>query len=138
YFRNFLMAFYDVDQNLDAYYWAARRVLGSSTEGNDAFIQLVGGLASASYDFISLDSGLGALLFPAARGDSSDMYVENRSKNVRIRQFISELLKEGTQMQLQASFGGAAEPQIPILQDGLIPSADGLYWVEPALRFKRH
>jgi FAD-dependent halogenase len=126
YFHDFLVAFYDMDQDLDGYYWAARRVLQATDEGGNAFIRLVGGLAGH--------------LFPSAHGEGH-MYVHARASGsspgasraasdpaARDR-FMTELTREGIQMQMQGS--GIPYAQPPLFEHGLVPSADGLAWVAP-------
>ncbi len=42
-FYQFLMAFYDMDKDLDTYFWAARKVLNTEESSNDSFIRIVTG-----------------------------------------------------------------------------------------------
>src|ERR1700730_10796220 len=53
YFYDFLIAFYDMDQDLDEYYWKARKVINSREGGNEAFVQLVGGIATSGEQIFS-------------------------------------------------------------------------------------
>jgi halogenation protein CepH len=58
-FYEFLVAFYDMRQEWDSYYWTARELLGSSEQANAAFIRLVAGGASAPEDFFGAQPGAG-------------------------------------------------------------------------------
>jgi halogenation protein CepH len=132
-FYDFLVAFYDVDQDLDSYYWSARKVLNSPEAGNEAFIRLVGGIAGpeeplfgARSNVFETRAGSGNVLFPAAAGRVRDVEAKDA---VRQGLFLTELMREGASMQAQAMVPNA--PRKPALPGGLIPSKDGLLWQEP-------
>jgi FAD-dependent halogenase len=159
YFHDFLRAFYDVDQDLDGYYWAARKTLGSSEVGAEAFIQLVGGLGGSGelLDHAGLDTpvstatattaptstdGLAKALFPLAEG-TENLYVYARENKSRPGQqhthggghdtrdaFMANLTAEGAQIQMQALKLGL--PRRPLFEGGLVPSDDGLQWTAAA------
>jgi FAD-dependent halogenase len=147
YFHDFLVAFYDMEQDLDGYYWAARRVLQSGGAGGEAFIRLVGGIGSSGEAlFVSAreagiaQTGLAEHLFPAAHG-TGHMYVHARtaaSPAIQARgggdagtrdQYMTELTAEGVQMQMQGSQFPYEQP--PLFENGLVPSTDGLAWIVP-------
>jgi FAD-dependent halogenase len=132
YFHDFLMAFYDLDQDLDAYYWAARKTLNSAEGGNEAFIRLVGGLAGSGESLYGGEEAVGAVqgkfLFPAAES-GTNMSTENSS--IERKKFMAALTSEGVQLQVHASMGGGNSDSRPLFPSGLIPSLDGLQWDEP-------
>jgi halogenation protein CepH len=135
-FYDFLTAFYDVDQDLETYYWAARKALNSAEIGNEAFIQLVGGLGDtaepayrSSFDFVSSRDATKAGVFSAARGASNDMFVESHRRSAEGQKFLSELYREGAELQALATNPNFALR--PVFKDGLVPSADGSHWVSP-------
>jgi FAD-dependent halogenase len=132
-FHDFLCAFYDVDQDLDSYYWTARHLMSEEVPYREALVTLVGG--NASSDLIIADSTerlerqmLSEQLFPAAMGVTSDMYLESSGRTGAGRQFWRELNREGTQLQIQSALKGCDTHERPLLLDGLVASADGLYW----------
>jgi hypothetical protein len=45
---------------------------------------------------------------------------------------MSELLHEVTQLQSQAVFGADRIPEIPLFQDGRVPTVDGFHWCAPS------
>lgn len=139
YFYDFLVAFYNIDQDLDSYYWSARKVLNSDETGNEAFIQLIAGvggsgesLFSSSEEYLRHRSNLGEQLFGQVRptGDRGQATVMSGHDGAR---FWSELLTEVTQVQSQAVLREKRFQEAPLFPDGLVPSRDGLHWSEPTV-----
>lgn len=134
-FYDFLTAFYDLEQDLQGYYWAARRLVNSEEAGNEAFLQLVGGDASdellgGSRSTSSCDGGISGFMFPAARGASRDMYVESGHQSAARKRFSSKLNSEGFKLQLRGTYKSASREQ-PLFKNGLVPSLDGIHWIRP-------
>lgn len=136
YFYEFLTSFYDLDQNLDSYYWNARVVLNSQESGNHAFLNLVGGDASGELMRISeAASGgrrvEGKQLFPAAAGSLEDMYYETNEPSTERGQFWTDLNAEGSQLQVRGALRKSLVFERPLFENGLISSRDGLHWIQP-------
>jgi len=133
-FYDFLLAFYDTNNDIDSYYWQARKVLNSPEKTNSSFIDLVAGLGSSSesvYDnaeaFLAERAGLGSVIFP----QSAQAYNEppsHQEPNTRRAKFYSGFLGELTQVQLQATLKAARPRERPVLPGGLVVSRDGLHW----------
>jgi FAD-dependent halogenase len=134
FFYEFLKAFYDLDQELESYYWEARRVMNVEEPGNYAFLNLVGGDASAELQHnrqcCTRSSEIAQSLFPAATGASSNMYEESHHTSERSA-FWTELTTEAFQLQLRGALKNAVPREQPLFPDGLIPSEDGLHWIKP-------
>lgn len=47
---------------------------------------------------------------------------------------MTDLFRELSQVQCQATFSTDRVPEMPLFDDGLVPSADGFHWMEPAVR----
>jgi halogenation protein CepH len=45
---------------------------------------------------------------------------------------VKQVMQEGSQVQMQALLGPDAEPETPLFPGGLVPSADGMCWLDPA------
>ena len=58
-FYDFLLAFYDMRQATDGYFWHARSVLKTEESKNEAFIRLVAGAGTTSEDFFRARQGVG-------------------------------------------------------------------------------
>ncbi|HEV2738176.1 MAG TPA: tryptophan 7-halogenase [Candidatus Elarobacter sp.] len=132
-FYDFLVAFYNLEQDLPSYFWQAKRITNSSELEQQAFIDLVGGVGGNDerlFDtatFFQEREHLSETLFPAA--SSAYGHAERDGKRGA---FFLELTSEITQMQLQAMFGGKRPADRPLFADGLVPERDGLHWAEPA------
>jgi FAD-dependent halogenase len=139
YFYDFLIAFYDMDQDLDAYYWAARKVVNTAESNNEAFIQLVAGIASGdgldapAEQFIKAREGIGRRLFPSADGMSPNMYLETLKEDADREHFMAGLTAESSQMQLRGGTPNVRIFEKPLFREGLVPSLDGFHWAEARL-----
>jgi len=135
-FYDFLLAFYDMEGDLDTYFWQARKVLNSPEVGNRAFIDLVGGVSSSgeslyadTKEFLSERHGLGEVLFPQASGDATAA----QSNEKRRSDFYTNLLGEIVQVRSQASLKDRRPMEQPLFPGGLVATPDGLHWMDPAL-----
>jgi halogenation protein CepH len=120
-FYNYLAAFYDIDQNADQYYWAARKLLNSQEVGNEAFIQLAAGIATSGESL----AGPGKSLFPIA---SPCILSQNDDLSTQRKAFMNDLLTENVQMRVQAAFADSRLQDSPLFEEGLVPSRDGYHW----------
>lgn len=117
-FYNFLVGFYDVNHDLDDYFWQARKVTHSQEIDSHAFLNLVGG--------VETKEALGAQLFPGAAKLSRED-IDNKWREG----FFIKLAGELTQVQLQALYKDSRPQESPLFPDGLVPSADGFHWRLP-------
>jgi halogenation protein CepH len=134
YFYDFLVAFYDMDQDLDAYYWSARKVTNSEERGNEAFIRLVAGVAgsgeklyASAAEYLRAREGISQCLFPEPEGGAfGSTGNEERAK------FMGNFTTEIAQVQLQAIMRNTPRHERPLFDGGLVPSSDGFHWAEPS------
>ena len=136
YFYDFLTAFYELDQDVQGYHWAARSVLNTEEQGDQAFLNLVGGDASGEllHKVQCNATGrpqLARLLFPSASQAPADVVSQNGNDTNEGAQFWGELISEGAQLQLRAALKDSTPQERPLFPNGLVPSQDGLYWVMP-------
>ena len=136
YFYDFLTAFYELDQGLDGYYWAARKLLNAEEVGEQAFLNLVGGDASgelmqSNQCNLTKHAEIANILFSAAAGASADMSGENGHRTSERAGFWGELISEGAQLQLRGALKSAVPQERPLFPNGLVPSENGLHWVKP-------
>jgi halogenation protein CepH len=125
---DFLVAFFDMQQDWDDYFWTARRLLNTTETANEAFIDLIAGAGTAPDEFFAQRRGLGeefAAMVPAlADTDEGPQSASaNGSPSTRLN---DERVRESREL-----IGGAAD--VPLFGDGLVASADGLRWAYPAL-----
>jgi halogenation protein CepH len=136
-FYEFLVSFYEMHVKEDSYFWAARKVTKSSHSELEAFVNLVGGVSSGEFHlegaeamaqrFSAESKDFGkAINQQLANGDTSRVVPMFKSSVVR------RAMQESAQVQARAQLGAEFEDEVPLFADGLISSADGLFWVPSA------
>jgi len=122
YFYEFLVGFYDFQQDQESYFWKARSILKTKEKANEAFVRLVAGVA-----------GSGEPIYSNARA----FFEHNRnfqrtfsrdSTGIETGRFIDEVMSAGNRLQYAAASGGQRESEEPVFPNGLVASADGLEW----------
>lgn len=133
-FHDFLVAFYDMHQDEDSYFWKAKKVTNSNASELESFVELVGGGASSEDALVDPGSYLErrAVAFREL-SDIADQPVREAGEDRNLLQaaLARSVAKEGTRIQVQAVVGGNADERIPVRAGGLIPSPDGLHWSAP-------
>jgi halogenation protein CepH len=130
-FYDFLVAFYDMEQEWNDYYWTARKVLATDEKANHAFVRLVAGGASAPADFFQERATVGVAFADMVRQAADRDGVAGRlpesadTDGYDIIRINRERSREGRSLMAQ---GGN---DAPVFDDGLVPSADGLTWQSP-------
>ena len=122
YFYEFLVGFYDFQQDQESYFWRARSILKTKEKANEAFVRLVAGVG-----------GSGEPLYANARA----FFEHNRnfqhtfsrdSTGIETGRFIDEVMSAGSRLQNAAAFGGQRASEEPMFPNGLVASANGLEW----------
>jgi halogenation protein CepH len=132
-FYSFLVAFYDLNQDEESYYWSARKVLGSNEETNEAFIQLVAGVGSSSEPLFQKSDAFFANMRSVSDSFQSAASVPGEFDQTKLdRPFMTSLTKEINHVQLQAILRGK-RTELPLWPNGLIPTADGFHWCSLSL-----
>jgi halogenation protein CepH len=149
-FYQFLVAFYDMHNDEDSYFWSARKVLNTEETANDAFIRLVAGLSAReeplfdgeARQFFAERTGLGDwfedMLQREAKNHDPRGAKAHADKAPRVDpkkfdpdQFMLGFSEEIANLQLQAIQGAARPKEMPMVAGGLIPSPCGLKWRKP-------
>ncbi|UUU28309.1 tryptophan 7-halogenase [Streptomyces sp. DSM 40750] len=134
-FYEFLVSFYDMHRDERSYYWSARKVTKVGATELQAFVELVGGLASG--DASLADPGQRGARLAAASSDL-DAAVgrlpdsDGRRNPLYESPAFRRTFHEGSVMQERGVYGGPLEDEAPLRPGGLVPSEDGLTWVDPA------
>ena len=135
-FYQFLTAFYDMHQDLDSYFWAARKVLNTEERANEAFVRLVAGVSSSdepafnSSEYFQARIGLGDWFETVVsdRPMPSDKAPSFDKTKFDPDQFMKGFTSEIVQIQTQALYGSERDLEMPVAPGGLIPSVDGFHW----------
>lgn len=146
-FFEFLLAFYDMHQSKESYFWAARKVLNTTESANEAFVRLVAGLSSTELseaenngsaptasEFFKSREGLGEWLHGMLADESEGMTdvsddIRDIDKDMfEPRGFVRGSTSKMAQLQLLARLRELRPEEVPAFADGLIPSRDGFHW----------
>lgn len=141
-FYQFLLAFYDVHQDEESYYWQARKILNTGERSNAAFVRLVAGLSASEEPlfagpeaFFDARRGFGSwfadnVLPPEAGGSQAIPSPAEApdSEDFDPAEFMRGFTSEIASLQLLALRGSQPNSERPIRTGGLVPSADGLRW----------
>ncbi len=147
-FYQFLMAFYDMNQDADSYFWSARKIINTEERDNEAFIRLVAGRSQVDepafyegQEFFAAREGFGSWMEQTLNPQASTGRRRRPSKTPRkvaggfdASGFMEGFTQEIAQLQLQARLGERRGREAPLVADGLVPSSDGLSWAEAAAR----
>lgn len=126
-FHDFLVAFYNMHQDESSYFWKAKQVSHSDATDLQAFVELVGGVSSTEgvFDAGRLMDRIGAV---------EEELIENvispsGEERLTMSPVMGEVFGAGSGIQLQAATDHVRD--VPISEDGLVVSPDGLHWVDP-------
>lgn len=143
-FYNFLIAFYDMHEDANSYFWQARKVLNTTEVANEAFVRLVAGGATAPEVYFHAKRGIGdALQSFADRLDARAPLDVRASITPEIGRRLHEFeLPAGDRPPLHGglddirlmSWGrdGAPAGEPSLAAGALVPSADGFRWTVTA------
>jgi halogenation protein CepH len=134
-FYEFLVSFYDMHVDQNSYFWSAKKVTDSTSTDLESFVSLVGGVSSGEAALATTEA-----LAQRYKSRSSEfaeavdvMAADKEQSMVPLinAHVIKDAMREGAKEQARVLLGQDAEPDLPIFEDGLIPSDDGLSWSLP-------
>ncbi|MFC5183292.1 tryptophan 7-halogenase [Actinomadura harenae] len=131
-FHDFLVAFYDMHQDEQSYFWRAKKVTAGLGSDLESFVELVGGGSSGEGALVSSDR-------TAAFQELADFVHRPVDESGEDRDLLRTSLarsvsREGVRIQVQAALGENADEYVPVREGGLVPSADGMHWAPPVPR----
>jgi halogenation protein CepH len=142
-FYQFLISFYDMDKDMDSYFWSARKVLNTEESANDAFIHLISGtsftgepLFSNASEFFQAHVGVGELFRKTYEGAANPIDDSNfdlagfDTTKFNPKHFIQDFRKGIVSLIRQAK-SETRTAELPVLDGGLVSSRNGLSWSEP-------
>lgn len=127
-FRDFLTAFYHTHSDEESYFWHARKLTQHAGSSSEAFLDLVGGVSSG--DLTPPSAGPARAAATARSIAHSVEHVEDSGDVYGIHDapLVSELMTESAQMQTRGLLGEEIDDEIPLFDDGLVPSSNGRRW----------
>ncbi|GAA4148094.1 NAD(P)/FAD-dependent oxidoreductase [Phytohabitans flavus] len=135
-FHDFLVAFYDMHQDENSYFWKAKKVTQNVLPELESFVELVGGGASHEDALVDPESYLdrrGAAFRELTEVVEGPIQEAGEDRDLLQTSLARAVSREGTRIQIQAALGQNDE-QTPVRPGGLVPSADGMHWTSPERR----
>jgi FAD-dependent halogenase len=134
-FYEFLVAFYDMHESENSYFWSAKKVSKNTSSELESFVDLVGGLSSGEAALANAES-LDMRFKKQSRefATAVDNLVANKEQSMLPlfkSRIVRQAMQEGTQEQARALLSGQMPPEAPLFEGGLVPSADGHFWTVP-------
>ncbi|WP_394617116.1 tryptophan 7-halogenase [Lentzea sp. JNUCC 0626] len=126
-FYEFLVSFYDMHVDENSYFWRAKKVVNVGDNELQSFATLVGGVASDD----SVLSTTRARIESASKelGNTASAEAGEDVGQLFHSDVVEDVMRQGAQVQAQAQFGSDSLGELPLFDDGLVPSDDGLGWV---------
>ncbi|MFG1791119.1 tryptophan 7-halogenase [Nocardia sp. NPDC049149] len=136
-FYEFLSAFYDMEQSEDSYFWRARKVTKMDRDDVAAFVSLVAGGFSGESALTDPEALIGkfrasteALTTATTKTGGMETDSGQRMGHLFNAPVVRSVMEEMNALQARG-LSGTATVEPPLLDGGLVPSADGLSWAEP-------
>jgi FAD-dependent halogenase len=135
-FYQYLMTFYDMHVNEESYFWSAKKITKSTSPELHAFVDLVGGISSGEAVFARAGA-LAEQFKEQSRefaGAVQELIAGHEQSMLPVfgSAVVKEATVEGANVQSLAMLGGLKDREKPLFDDGLVPSADGMFWSAPA------
>ena len=133
-FYEFLVAFYDMNSSEESYFWQAKKVTNCPSSEFEAFVELVGGIASGEPTLNDGDalrnhlSTVSTQLSSAFRAAADDPNDEEQLNPLLDSRALERFLEEGAALQAQVALGTAAY-DTPQSSSGLVSAADSMHWI---------
>lgn len=138
-FYEFLMSYYAVQADEQSYYWQAKQVTRTTESELEAFVALVGGVASQDTAFASPESARQRIAGSARELEklidiNSEQTTHDDNRPLLHSAFMADVMGQQMEIQATALFGGEFGEQKPLFPGGLVTSKDGLLWEPQAAR----
>jgi FAD-dependent halogenase len=136
-YYEFLVAFYDMHVSENSYFWSAKKVTKNTATELESFVDLIAGVSSGEAALSEADN-----LTQRFKSRSSefagavDDIVSNEERSMLPlfkSTIVRQAMQEGAQVQARALLREETGPETPLFENGLVPSADGLFWATPRI-----
>ncbi|HEY6391128.1 MAG TPA: tryptophan 7-halogenase, partial [Bryobacteraceae bacterium] len=135
-FYQFLIAFYDINQDEESYFWHARKVLNTSEKANEAFVRLVAGVSepdlalNGAAGYFEARKDIGRVFDSAGNTYVDALDADPAASDFNSQTLINDLLSEAAELQALGRRGSVRKTEKPAMPGGLIASPDGFRWRE--------
>jgi halogenation protein CepH len=127
-FYEFLLSFYDMNADEGSYFWKAKKVTESSGSELEAFVELVGGIASGESALVNAEDVAQRVMSASTEfTNEGDQLVMDSGGSI-MRLVRSPVLGPAL---LAVAGQDDGKDEYPVYADGLVASPDGLLWSSP-------
>jgi FAD-dependent halogenase len=134
-YYEYLVAFYDMNVSESSYFWSAKKITKNTSSELESFVELISGVSSGEAALANAEvlakryktrsEEFSSAVYEAIASEDGSLLPLSKSSIIR------QALHEGTQVQMRAKPGQNAEAEAALFENGLVPSADGLFWSAP-------
>ena len=130
-FYEFLAAFYGMQASEESYFWEAKKITNCPLSEFEAFVELVGGVASGETALTGPQEVAQHLAGSADSLAKAADELDSRVGALHGTDVVTSAMSEAARIQVQVLLGADAEEETPLFPDGLISSIDGVHWAHP-------
>jgi FAD-dependent halogenase len=131
-FYEYLMCFYDMHVDENSYFWSAKKITNSTSSDMEAFVTLVAGEFSDDAALADAATLVDRFKSRSAEYTSAvdDLVANNEQSMLPIfsSAVVEDATGEGAKIQSLAALGAGKMRESPLFPDGLVASADGMFW----------
>jgi halogenation protein CepH len=128
-FYNYLIAFYDMNRDEESYYWAARKLLKSDENANEAFVKLVAGGVTAADIYLQSRAGIGEKLQGVADELQQPPGTSPRSGGTGAAAGVLPPIAGPDDLRKITWGADMPAAEAPAMTRALVPSNDGCHWI---------
>lgn len=131
-FYEFLAAFYGMQASEQSYFWEAKKITNCPLSEFEAFVELVGGVASGEASLTRPDEVAQQLVSSSHSLATAADELDDRVGALHATDVVVNAMSEAAQVQVQALLGVDAGEEAPLFANGLVSTPDGVHWVRPS------
>jgi halogenation protein CepH len=130
-FYEFLAAFYGMHASEQSYFWEAKKITNCPLSEFEAFVELVGGVASGEALLTRPEAIVQHLVSTSDSLTSAADELDGRVGALHATGVVAGAMSEGARVQAQALLGSDAGEESPLFINGLVSATDGVHWRHP-------
>ncbi len=131
-FYEFLVAFYGMHASEQSYFWEAKEITNCPLSEFEAFVELVGGVASGEVSLTRPEAVAQHLTSSSYSLTNATDELDGRVGGLNTVGVVASAMSEGVRLQARVLLGAAAGQETPLFANGLVSAADGVHWVHPS------
>lgn len=131
-FYEFLIAFYGMQASEQSYFWEAKKITNCPLSELEAFVELVGGVASGEASLTGPEAIAHHFLSSSYSLANAVGEQDGRVGALHATDVVASAMSEGARVQAHVLLGADAGEETPLFANGLVSTTDGVHWVRPS------